>query len=68
MQGQYICSIYAKFYRDLLKNDTVIAIKISVPTCFFIHGRQLHFGEIKISCSTLAHTQLLLCILVSLRK
>ena len=32
-----MCSIYAKFYKDLLKNDTFMAIKTSVPTCFFFN-------------------------------
>ena len=34
MQGQYICSINAKCYEDLLKNSTVMAIKTSIATCF----------------------------------
>ena len=46
MQGQSICSIFAKFYKDLLKNNTVMTVKTSVPTCFYIHGRNLHFGTI----------------------
>ena len=61
-------SLYAKFDKDLLKNQTFMAIKTSIPTCFFQHGRHLHFGEIKIKFSTLALTSLLLCILFSLRK
>ena len=60
--------MYAKFYKDLLKNNTFMAIKTSIPTCIFQHGRHLHFGEMKISFSTLAHTSLLLCILMSLRN
>ena len=68
MQGKKKSSIYAKFYKDLLKNNAVMAIKTSIPTCFFQHGSNLHFGVIKISFSTLAHTSLLLCILLSLRK
>ena len=61
-------SIYAKLYMDLLKNNTFMAIKTSISTCFFQYGIHLHFGEIKISFSTRAHTSLLLCILLSLRK
>ena len=61
-------SIYAKFYKDLLKNNAVMAIKTSILTCFFQRGKNLHFGEVKISFSTLVYTSLLLCILLALRK
>ena len=63
VQGKYICRNYAKFYKDILKTNTFMAIKISIPTCLFQHGRHLLFGIIKISFSTLAHISLLLYIL-----
>ena len=44
-----MCSMYAKFYKDLLKNNTFMAIKTSIPTCIFQHGRHSHFGEINSS-------------------
>ena len=53
----------------MFKNNTFMAIKTSIPTSFYSNMADiLHFGEIKKSFSTLAHTSLLFCILLSLRK
>ena len=57
MQGQLICSIYAKLYKDLLNDNTVVAIKTSIPTCFFSNMADIAFWRYKDKFfSALPHT------------
>ena len=60
-----MCSIYVKFYKDLLENNTVMTIKTSIPTCSFSKMADICILEKSRFFSTLAHASLLLWILLS---